>query len=169
MTSISDIIGFTGQLLDVIMPSNGMGFQCCYGCGNPDATVFGTATEHPSFIVGVCKKPDCIERAKKGIRIFLFEDDRDGHPMLFDEPIENVKVARSNGDIDSDWRIVGLWFPNNEISHLFVRKGMIEKKVRIANFLTDNPELENKLKEEKDKIVEKHLHMFDELEITTQD
>lgn len=148
------------NLDDIIYPQDTFVISKCNSCYSEDAKCYPTRTPHPDFITIVCDKEECKEKARRGMALFLFN--REVH-FLLKEPIKNVKVVRSNGDIDNNWEVTGLWLNDNELPDLFIenKAKMITKNIRSKTFLETNPELEERLKKESDELIEYHMKLFD--------
>lgn len=143
-------------------PKSTMVPTICFNCLSKEYNVYYTATNHPDYILNCCNNPECIENSKYGMKEFL--ESREDCINLR-EKIHNVKVQRSNGEIEKGWVIVSFWITNQDTIPDIVlnsSNGMSSKTLRGEKFLEINPDWnsEKLLNIVKD-IYDRHLNQFD--------
>lgn len=148
----------TDEEICIIYPRCTFIRQCCFLCGNTEYKIYLTDTEHPRYIFNICDDKKCLDSGREGMRKFLYSNTTN-FPI---ENIENVIVKRSDGQIENDWVVIGLWLYENEFPDIYVKNIVkcITKNIRGSEFLQYNPELENIILDSKNLIIEKHLKII---------
>ncbi len=116
-----------------------MCMACHQDCDNNKIGI-NTMSQFPSFNFICCKNKDCIEKTKVGLANFY--KNYGNYIMLFHDELVNVKVPRSNGDVEEGWTVSGFFTNHLGVASIYVtnRSKAIYKSVQYADFISHNPD-----------------------------
>ena len=110
----------------------------CQFCERPTGPVY-ISMLIPQLQYGFAHCTNCQQRCNRHVQIY-----RDNNILspFENEPSKNVTVKRSNGDIETDWKVIYPFVYNDGVkSVVFVENGRVSKCVPIGEFMELNSHL----------------------------